>query len=72
MSHVYQPVMLKRLLIGSGTAKVEEIALDLVQNDLSQIEYYTDRVHNRWVACLGRMDWWIATKAFICSRIFKR
>jgi len=46
MSHVYQPVMLKRLLIGSGTAKVEEIALDLVQNDLSQIEYYTDRVHN--------------------------
>lgn len=46
MSHVYQPVMLKRLLIGCGTAKVEEIALDLVQNDLSQIEYYTDRVHN--------------------------
>ena len=38
MSHVYQPVMLKRLLIGRGTAKVEEIALDLVQNDLSQIE----------------------------------
>ena len=44
MSHVYQPVMLRRLLISSGTAKVEEIALDLVQNDLSQIEYYTDRV----------------------------
>ena len=44
MSHVYQPVMLRRLLIVSGTAKVEEIALDLVQNDLSQIEYYTDRV----------------------------
>jgi len=46
MSHVYQPVMLKRLLLGDGTAKVEDIALDLVQNDLSQIEYYTDRVHN--------------------------
>lgn len=46
MSHVYQPVMLKRLLLGSGLAKAEEIALDLVQNDLSQIEYYTDRVHN--------------------------
>ena len=27
MSHVYQPVMLRRLLIGYGTAKVEEIAL---------------------------------------------
>ena len=38
--------MLKRLLIGHGFAKVEEIALDLVQNDLSQIEYYTERVHN--------------------------
>ncbi len=46
MSHVYQPVMLKRLLIGHGSAKVEEIALDLVQNDSSQIEYYTERVHN--------------------------
>ncbi len=46
MSHVYQPVMLKRLLLGDGSAKVEDIALDLVQNDLSQIEYYTDRVHN--------------------------
>jgi ATP adenylyltransferase len=44
MSHVYQPVMLKRLLIGRGTAKVEEIALDLVQNDLSQIEYFMERV----------------------------
>lgn len=46
MSHMYQPVMLRRLLIGSGSAKVEDIALDLVQNDLSQIEYYTNRVHN--------------------------
>lgn len=46
MSHVYQPVMIKRLLLGHGMAKVEEIAVDLVQNDLSQIEYYTDRVHN--------------------------
>ena len=43
MSHVYQPVMLRRLLIGSGTAKVEEIALDLVQNDLSQIDSRTYR-----------------------------
>ena len=31
---------------GRDTAKVEEIALDLIQNDLSQIEYYTDRMHN--------------------------
>jgi hypothetical protein len=46
MSHVYQPLMSKRLLIGHVSAKVEEIAMDLVQNDLSQIEYYTERVHN--------------------------
>lgn len=46
MSHVYQPMKMKPLLIGSGTAKVEEIALDLVQNDFRQIEYYTDRLHN--------------------------
>jgi hypothetical protein len=27
MSHVYQPVMIKRLLLGHGMAKVEEIAV---------------------------------------------
>jgi len=36
---MYQPVMLKRLLSGHGSAKVEEIALDLVQNDLSQTDF---------------------------------
>ena len=45
MSHVYQPVMIRRLLINHGAAKATEIAIDLVQNDLSQIEYYTARVN---------------------------
>jgi diadenosine tetraphosphate (Ap4A) HIT family hydrolase/5-methylcytosine-specific restriction endonuclease McrA len=45
MSHVYQPVMLKHLLENGGQANAEEIAADLVQNDLSQIEYYTKRVN---------------------------
>jgi ATP adenylyltransferase len=45
MSHVYQPVMLKHLLEQGGLAKAEEIAVDLVQNDMSQIEYYTKRVN---------------------------
>ncbi len=45
MSHVYQPVMIRRLLLNNGVAKATEIALDLVQNDLSQIEYYEKRVN---------------------------
>lgn len=40
MSHIYQPVMIKRLLEGSGVATDEEIALVLVNFDPSQIEYY--------------------------------
>lgn len=45
MSHVYQPVMIMRLLSNQGKAKADEIAIDLVQNDLSQLEYYTERVN---------------------------
>ena len=45
MSHVYQPVMIMTLLSNDGKAKADEIALDLVQNDLSQLEYYTERVN---------------------------
>ena len=45
MSHVYQPVMIRHLLLNNGKAKAEDIAVDLVQNDYSQIEYYTERVN---------------------------
>jgi len=45
MSHVYQPVMIRHLLEHGGKAKADEIAVDLVQNDYSQIEYYTERVN---------------------------
>jgi ATP adenylyltransferase len=45
MSHVYQPVMIMRLLENNGKAKANEIAVDLVQNDLSQLEYYIERVN---------------------------
>jgi hypothetical protein len=34
-----------KLLSNQGKAKADEIALDLVQNDLSQLEYYTERVN---------------------------
>jgi hypothetical protein len=69
---VYQPVMLKRLLIGHGSAKVEEIALDLVQNDLSQIEYYTERVHNMVGRVLRKNGLVDRDKSIYQLKIFKR
>ncbi|MFM7311103.1 MAG: hypothetical protein ACKOZY_10880, partial [Flavobacteriales bacterium] len=44
MSHVYQPVMIRRLLLNGGEADTAAIAKDLVQHDESQIEYYMMRV----------------------------
>ena len=40
MNHIYQPVMLKVLLEGSGTASLEDIAKALLSYDPPQIEYY--------------------------------
>jgi ATP adenylyltransferase len=40
MSHIYQPVMLKRLLEGKGSATDKEIAQTLLNYDPSQLEYY--------------------------------
>jgi diadenosine tetraphosphate (Ap4A) HIT family hydrolase len=40
MNHIYQPVMLKVLLDGSGEASLEDIAKALLSYDLPQIEYY--------------------------------
>ena len=44
MSHVYQPVMIRRLILNGGEADNKTIAKDLVQHDESQIEYYMLRV----------------------------
>tara|TARA_E500000178_G_scaffold278728_1_gene278296 strand:+ start:841 stop:1824 length:984 start_codon:yes stop_codon:yes gene_type:complete len=46
MSHIYQPVMLKRIFLNDGSASVNEIAKDLLSYDQSQIEYYEDRTKN--------------------------
>jgi ATP adenylyltransferase len=46
MSHIYQPVMLKRIFLNNGSASVNDIAKDLVSYDQSQIEYYEDRTKN--------------------------
>jgi ATP adenylyltransferase len=40
MSHVYQPVMLRRLLLNDGTATRREIAQDILNRDPTQLEYY--------------------------------
>src|SRR5262245_36120732 len=42
MSHVYQPVMLRTLLDRGGRASREEIARALLNEDRSQLEYYSE------------------------------
>jgi ATP adenylyltransferase len=46
MSHIYQPVMLKRIFLNNGSASINDIAKDLLSYDQSQIEYYEDRTKN--------------------------
>ena len=46
MNHIYQPVMLKRIFLNGGSASVNEIAIDLLSYDQSQIEYYEHRTKN--------------------------
>ena len=40
MSHIYQPVMIRELLIRGGHASVDEVATALLAHDPSQVEYY--------------------------------
>jgi len=44
MSHVYQPAMLLTLLRADGRASTEEIARHLLNLDISQVQYYEERV----------------------------
>jgi ATP adenylyltransferase len=46
MSHIYQPVMLRELLLSGGEASVEQIAKALLTYDRSQVEYYGIRTKN--------------------------
>jgi diadenosine tetraphosphate (Ap4A) HIT family hydrolase/5-methylcytosine-specific restriction endonuclease McrA len=48
MSHVYQPVMLTRLLTNRGHATVTDIARAILLHDESQVEYY-ERITNGMV-----------------------
>ena len=42
MSHVYQPVMLRALLENGGQAERASIARSLLDEDRSQLEYYSE------------------------------
>jgi diadenosine tetraphosphate (Ap4A) HIT family hydrolase/5-methylcytosine-specific restriction endonuclease McrA len=46
MSHIYQPVMLRQLLISGGAASRESIARAILEHDPSQVEYYEQVVQN--------------------------
>jgi ATP adenylyltransferase len=46
MSHIYQPVMIRELLVRGGAASVDEIAASLLAHDPSQVEYYGLRTKN--------------------------
>lgn len=48
MSHIYQPVMIRKLLTANGNATDKEIATLLLQYDPSQLEYYQS-ITNRMV-----------------------
>jgi len=44
MSHIYQPLMLMELLGRSSPAPAQDIARRILGEDVTQIEYYTERV----------------------------
>ncbi|MFC2090807.1 HIT domain-containing protein [Bacteroidota bacterium] len=46
MSHIYQPVMIKALLLKDGIASKSEIAEEILRYDPSQVEYYENIVNN--------------------------
>lgn len=44
MSHIYQPLMLMELLGRSSPAPAQDIARRILGEDVTQIDYYTERV----------------------------
>jgi ATP adenylyltransferase len=44
MSHIYQPLMLMELLDRRNPAPAQDIARRILGEDVTQIEYYTERV----------------------------
>ena len=52
MSHIYQPVMIKKLLEKKGTTTDIEIAEELLKFDPSQLEYYQNITNNNMVGII--------------------
>jgi ATP adenylyltransferase len=46
MSHIYQPVLIKTLLDNGGFCTRRQLALALLMQDESQIEYYENRLRD--------------------------
>jgi diadenosine tetraphosphate (Ap4A) HIT family hydrolase len=46
MSHIYQPVMIRKLLMGGGKATTRSIAAEFLSRDESQLEYYEHITRN--------------------------
>ena len=46
MSHIYQPVMIKRLLEAGGISHQDDIAKTILQYDEAQLEYYINITNN--------------------------
>jgi ATP adenylyltransferase len=46
MSHIYQPVMIRELLINGGKASIRSIASAFLSRDESQLEYYEQITKN--------------------------
>jgi hypothetical protein len=44
MSHIYQPLMLMELLCRNSPAPAQDIARRILGEDVTQIDYYTERV----------------------------
>ena len=44
MSHIYQPLMLLELLGRHSPAPAQDVARRILGEDVTQIEYYTERV----------------------------
>ena len=46
MSHVYQPVMIRKLLLEGGEVSIRDLAVEILVRDDSQVEYYESIVKN--------------------------
>ena len=47
MTHVYQPLLIKTLLLSGGSAAAENVARGFLNEDKAQLEYYV-QIAKRW------------------------